>query len=60
MNEHLGALDSVYDGVIRDHRSAIASVSDEDPITEDLFIGQTAKLELFQWFVRSHIETAAS
>ena len=53
---HLEALDAVYDGVIGDHRSAIDATSSIDPVTEDLLIGQTAKLELFQWFVRSHIE----
>ncbi len=57
---HLEALDAVYDGMISDHRSAIAAVADVDPITEDLLIAQTAKLELFQWFVRSHIETGGS
>lgn len=57
--EHLGALDSVYDGMIADHRSSIGEVGGLDPITEDLLIGQTAELELFQWFVRSHIESVA-
>lgn len=55
---HLEALDAVYDGVIADHRKAVAAVGDVDPITEDLLIGQTARLELYQWFVRSHIEAA--
>lgn len=55
---HLEALDEVYDGVISDHRKAIEETSEVDPVTEDLLIGQTAKLELFQWFVRSHIESA--
>jgi len=57
--EHLVALDSVYNGMVSDHRSALAAVSDIDPITEDMLISQTAQLELFQWFVRSHIETTA-
>ncbi len=55
---HLDALDRVYVGVIRDHRAAIGAIGPIDPITEDLLIGQAAKLELFQWFVRSHIENA--
>lgn len=58
--EHLVALDSVYDGMVGDHRSAIAATAQHDPITEDLLIGQTAQLELFQWFVRSHVESTAS
>lgn len=52
---HLGALDKVYDGIIEDHRSAAEFAADRDPVTEDLLIGQTAKFELFQWFVRAHI-----
>ncbi|MEZ5378464.1 MAG: DNA starvation/stationary phase protection protein [Acidimicrobiales bacterium] len=58
VEQHLDALDSVYDGVIADHRAAIEGTGTVDPITEDLLIGQSAKLELFQWFVRSHIENA--
>lgn len=56
--DHFKALDGVYDGVISDHRAAMKVVGDLDPITEDLLTGQIAKLELYQWFVRSHIETA--
>jgi starvation-inducible DNA-binding protein len=57
VEEHLGALDIVYDGVIADHRKAIEMVGDIDPITEDILIGQTAVLEQFQWFIRAHLET---
>jgi len=53
--EHLAALDAQYDRVIGKNREAIEAVS-EDPITEDLLIGQTAALEKFQWFVRAHLE----
>jgi starvation-inducible DNA-binding protein len=53
---HLSALDAVYSGVIADHRAAIATFGDIDPVTEDLFIGHTADLELFQWFVRAHLQ----
>lgn len=53
---HLEELDKVYDGVISDHRKAMAMVSDLDPVTEDLLIQQIGALELFQWFVRSFIE----
>lgn len=52
---HLAALDLVYTGVIEDHRKAIAAVGD-DPVTEDVLIGQTADLEQFQWFVRAHLQ----
>lgn len=57
-NEHLGALDVVYVGVIEDQRKAQAAVADIDPITEDMVIGQAQKLELFHWFVRAHLENA--
>ncbi|MDT0120622.1 DNA starvation/stationary phase protection protein [Kocuria marina subsp. indica] len=57
--EHLAALDLVYDGVITDHRDALARISDVDPITEDMLIAQVRGLELFQWFMRSHIESDA-
>nr|WP_277817430.1 ferritin-like domain-containing protein [Dietzia sp. E1] len=56
---HLGALDKVHDGMIGDHRKAIAVAGEVDPLTEDLLIGQTAELEKFQWFVRAHLENAA-
>lgn len=55
-NEHLGALDEVYQGVISDHRKAQAATADLDPVTEDMIIGQTKILELFHWFVRAHLE----
>jgi starvation-inducible DNA-binding protein len=57
--EHLGALDRVYVGVIDDHRKAVESVSDLDPITEDLLIGQSGILEQYHWFVRAHLESAS-
>jgi starvation-inducible DNA-binding protein len=55
-NEHLAALDLVYNGVIADHRKAIAEFDDLDLVSQDMLIGQTEKLELFQWFVRAHLE----
>jgi len=55
-NEHLGALDAVYIGVIEGHRHAQQAVSDIDPITEDMLIGQLRQLELFHWFIRAHLE----
>ena len=57
--EHLAALDRVYEGVVSSHREAIAATGDLDPVTEDMLIGHTAKLELFQWFMRAHLENDA-
>ena len=54
--QHLVELDKVYDGVAADHRAAIARLGDLDPVSEDMFIGQLAQLELFQWFVRAHLK----
>jgi starvation-inducible DNA-binding protein len=54
--EHLAALDTVYDGIISSHREAITVTGELDPITEDMLIGHSAKLELFQWFMRAHLE----
>jgi len=56
--EHLGALDLVYTGVISDHRKAQEQTAGPDPVTEDLVIGQLRQLELFHWFVRAHLENA--
>lgn len=56
--EHLAALDVVYDGVNEDHRKAIARLGDIDPVSEDLLLGHSADLELFQWFVRAHLESS--
>jgi starvation-inducible DNA-binding protein len=56
--EHLAALDVVYQGIIEAHRDAIELVGDLDPITEDILIGQTAGLEQFHWFVRAHLENS--
>lgn len=56
---HLGALDKVYEGLIGDHRAAAEFATDRDPVTEDMLIAQTGKLELYQWFVRAHIENTS-
>lgn len=55
---HLSALDSVYSGVIGDHRAALERLGELDPVSEDLFVGHLADLELFQWFVRAHLMDA--
>ncbi|WP_207344630.1 DNA starvation/stationary phase protection protein [Arthrobacter sp. E3] len=54
--EHLAALDVVYDGLVSSQRDAISVAGDTDPVTEDMLIGHTAQLELFQWFMRAHLE----
>lgn len=54
--DHLAALDAVYDGVVAEHRSAITDAAALDPVSEDLLIEQTEKLEMFQWLVRAHME----
>lgn len=56
--EHLGALDEVYTGVITDHRGAADATEEPDPVTNDLLIGHLGELELFQWFVRAHLESS--
>jgi starvation-inducible DNA-binding protein len=55
---HLGALDVVYAGVIESHRDAIEATEELDPVTQDMLIGQSGKLEEYQWFVRAHLESA--
>jgi starvation-inducible DNA-binding protein len=56
---HLAGLDLVYGGVISDHRAAIEIVDDLDPISGDLLITQTGTLEMYHWFVRTHLEDYA-
>lgn len=55
--EHMRALDEVYEGILLDFRRAIVHVADADPVSEDMLIGHTATLEQQQWFVRSHLDT---
>ena len=55
---HLGALDLVYGGVIEDHRVAIDTTEEPDPVTQDMLIAQTGELEQYQWFVRAHLESS--
>ncbi|CAL9627238.1 DNA protection during starvation protein [Streptomyces sp. enrichment culture] len=56
--EHLGALDLVYTSVIEDHREAMRETETSDPVTQDILIEQLRGLELFQWFVRAHLESS--
>ena len=56
--KHLGALDLTYQGVISSYREGITELDALDPVTQDMFIGQTEQLELFHWFIRAHLEDA--
>lgn len=53
---HLAALDQVYTGFLSSHRETLEQVGKLDPVTEDMIIAQCAQLELFQWFMRAHVE----
>ncbi|MEU9294185.1 MULTISPECIES: DNA starvation/stationary phase protection protein [unclassified Streptomyces] len=55
---HLGALDVVYTQLIEDHRAAMEATESSDPVTQDMLIEQLRGLELFQWFVRAHLESS--
>lgn len=57
--QHLAALDLVFTGVVSDHRAAIAEFDDLDLVSQDMMISQTKQLEMFQWFVRAHLEDAS-
>jgi starvation-inducible DNA-binding protein len=59
VESHLGALDLVYSDVISGHREAAVTTEDPDPVTADMFIGQTGELEQLQWFIRAHIENTS-
>ncbi|MDQ6526856.1 DNA starvation/stationary phase protection protein [Nocardioides sp. LHD-245] len=54
--QHLAALDVVYQGVISTYRDGIKELDDLDLVTQDMFIAQTEQLELFHWFIRAHLE----
>ncbi|WP_407341877.1 hypothetical protein [Pengzhenrongella phosphoraccumulans] len=53
------ALDEVYQGVIASHHQAAADTEESDPVTNELLIGHLHELELFQWFVRAHLESSS-
>lgn len=57
--EHLGALDVVYGGIIEEQRAAIEQTEELDPVTQDMLIEQAQQLEMFHWFVRAHLENPA-
>lgn len=54
---HLEALSRVYDGVITDHRRAVDELENLDQISQNMVTSQTAKLELFEWFVQAHLRS---
>lgn len=54
--EHLGALDLVYQGVITSYREQVQELDELDLVTQDMLISQTDRLELFHWFIRAHLE----
>ena len=54
--EHLGALDVVYQGIITSYRENVDELDDLDLVTQDMLIAHIDKLELFHWFVRAHLE----
>ena len=56
--EHLEALDKTYVEVIENVRGSLKTSGEIDAVTEDIFIGQAAELEKFQWFVRAHLDNA--
>lgn len=53
--KHLTKLDEVYQGVTDSHRAAVDELGDLDAVSEDLLTGQLGELELFAWFIRSHL-----
>lgn len=57
--EHLAALDVVYEGVISDYRTAIDQFETLDPVSQDMLIEQAAKLEMQQWFLRAHLDSGS-
>ena len=57
--QHLAALNLVYDGVVADHRKGIKELDDIDLVSQDILISQSEKLEMYQWFVRAHLEDSS-
>jgi starvation-inducible DNA-binding protein len=59
VEEHLTALDEVYTGVIKSHRSGFEELEHLDTVSHDMLVQQTQDLEQYQWFVRAHLEDEA-
>jgi len=58
-NQHLAALDLTYSGVIEDHRRALGVVGPLDEVSHGVLLEQIEQLEMFQWFVRAHLEDSS-
>ena len=58
LEQHLGALDVVYAGIIEEQRDAIETTDELDPVTQDMLIAHSGQLEQFHWFIRAHLENA--
>jgi len=56
---HLSALHNLYARVIEGTRDAVAVSGVNEPVTEDLLIGQLRGLEKSQWLIRAHLATSA-
>jgi starvation-inducible DNA-binding protein len=59
VGDHLSELDTVYVGVIEDHRRAFAALSGLDQVSSDMLVQHTQALEQHHWFVRAHLEDRA-
>lgn len=59
VDTHLKSLNAVYEGVIKDHRALMEEFEELDLVSHDMLIEQSEQLEMFQWFVRAHLENAA-
>jgi starvation-inducible DNA-binding protein len=53
------ALDAGYTRVIEGTRDAVTASAVNEPVTEDLLIGQLRDLEKSQWLIRAHLATIA-
>jgi starvation-inducible DNA-binding protein len=53
--EHIEALNKLYVVVISGVRKAIAELDEVDVISSNIMQDVTQELELFQWFLRSHL-----
>jgi starvation-inducible DNA-binding protein len=52
---HLSELDSVYSGIIGDHRRTLHTLGELDLVSQDILLGQTAHLEMFRWMARAQL-----
>jgi starvation-inducible DNA-binding protein len=57
--EHLAKLDTVYQGIIGDHRACLREVEELDQVSHNVLVDQLEQLEMFHWFVRAHLGSRA-